>query len=143
MPAGHAPLNTTASQPLPGDHLVENGRLKCASVTPDDRNIAVAAHLSLLSGLVLGPFAFLLPLAFWFSNKDRSAYRADHCTEALNVGITGGLVTVALGFLWWLIIPLILGGVWLIVAFIGMIRAASAANKNEYFRYPMTIRFLS
>ena len=128
--------------PIPADHHVENGRLRCNGVGQDDRNMAVAAHLSLLSGLVLGPFVFLVPLALWFSNRDRSPYRADHCAEALNVGITATLAFVALMF-WWLIIPLIVAGAWFLVAFIAMIRAAVAGSHGEYFRYPMTIRLVS
>ncbi len=32
---------------------------------------------------------------------------------------------------------------WVIATFIGFIRGAIAASRGEYFRYPMTIRFLS
>ena len=45
-----------------------------------------------------------------------------------------GMVT-GIGLIAWL--------VWAIVAFIALIRGSVAASNGEYFRYPMTIRFLN
>ena len=65
---------------------------------------------------------------------------AEQCgREVVNMSITGviffliGAVT-GIGMVFWV--------VWAFVACISVIRGATAAGRGEYFRYPMTIRFL-
>ncbi len=98
-------------------------------------------HLSVLLTLlvVTAPLAIVAPLVMWLSRRNESAFNDDHGREVLNMSITGAcLLALAMlthiGFLVW--IP------WAIVAFIGVIRGAVAASNGEYFRYPMTFRFL-
>jgi len=107
-----------------------------------DRHWSMWTHLSVpLAFMVVGPLAAVAPLVMWLSRRDSSAFIDDHGREVMNMSITGvllfllGLLTGGIGMIVW--IP------WAIVTLIALIRGAVAASNGEYFRYPMTIRFLS
>ncbi len=111
-------------------------------LTTTDRHWSMWTHLSvLLAFLVIGPLAAVAPLVMWLSRRESSAFIDDHGREVVNMSITGvlllafGMLTAGIGMIVW--IP------WAIVAVIALIRGAVAASNGEYFRYPMTIRFLS
>ena len=116
------------------------GKLQNQGITATDRHWSMWMHLSvLLAFMVIGPFAGVAPLIMWLSRRDRSVFNDDHGREVLNMSITGvmliviGMIT-GIGMVVWL--------VWAIVALIALIRGAVAASNGEYFRYPMTIRFI-
>lgn len=117
------------------------GRLQDRGLAATDRNWSMWMHLSvLLAALVAGPFAVAAPLIIWLSRRDTSAFIDDHGREVVNMAITGvilfalGMAT-GIGMIAWL--------AWAVVALVGVIRGAVAASNGEYFRYPMTIRFLN
>jgi len=107
----------------------------------NDRHWAMWTHLSvLLAFMVMGPFAAVAPLAMWLSRRQSSAFIDDHGREVMNMSITGVLLFIlgmatGIGMIAWL--------VWAIVAIIALVRGAVAASNGEYFRYPMTIRFIN
>ncbi len=124
------------------DMQTATGRIQQGGLDATDRNWAMWTHLSvLLAFMVMGPFAAVAPLAMWLSRRQSSAFIDDHGREVMNMSITGvllfvfGLLTGGIGMIMWF--P------WAIVAVIALIRGAVAASNGEYFRYPMTIRFLS
>jgi uncharacterized protein len=120
-----------------------NGRLVDPQAQEWERLYATFTHLSLLMVHVLIP---VVPaLVMWLIKRDRSPYLDDHGREAVNFQISlclyaviiipiVGLLTCGLG--WLLYVPLYVVGI------VGMIMAAVAAHRGEYFRYPATIRFL-
>ncbi len=117
------------------------GRIQQEGLSDTDRHWAMWTHLSvLLAFMVIGPFAAVAPLVMWLSRRQSSTFTDDHGREVLNMSITGvvlfvlGMVT-GIGMLAWL--------VWVVVAIIALIRGAVAASNGEYFRYPMTIRFIN
>lgn len=118
-----------------------NGRLRLEGLPSGERNYAIWIHLSpLLAFLVVGPIAGVVPLVLWLTRRETSAFADDHGKEVVNLCISGivlfviGLVT-GVGLLLWT--------VWAIVAAINVIRGSIAASNGEYFRYPMTMRFVS
>jgi len=111
-------------------------RLPQAGLSDTDRNFAIAIHLSPFACLLFGPLIFT-PLILWLIRKDRSAFVDDHGREVVNFGISYFIYMLLL--FWTVVIPIILG----IVAIVNLIRGAVAASNGEYFRYPLTIRFLS
>jgi uncharacterized protein len=121
-----------------------NGRLRLDGLADADRHLSVAIHLTPFAAYFFPPAVFA-PLVIWLVRKDKSTFVDDHGREMLNVLISALLVGVVGFLVGW--IPLFLGWVatimWFIVTMINMIRAASAAGRGEYFRYPMTFRFLS
>jgi len=124
----------------PREEVAPNGRLRLNGLSDTDRNLAVATHLSPYGFFIIGPFALLAPLVLWLIRKDQSAFNDDHGREIINFMISllaWGLICV------FTVIGLLFLPVVLVVAFISPIRAAAAASRGEYFRYPMTFRFLS
>ncbi len=107
------------------------------TITPEEKNIAVVAHLG---GTVFSVFPSLI---VWLFKKDESAYIGEQAREALNFQITvliasligSALVVVLFGFL-------LLGLIWL-ANIVFCILAAIAASKGEYYRYPFTLRLLN
>jgi uncharacterized Tic20 family protein len=112
------------------------------SMPPDQERLwAMLAHLLsfVAAYLFLG---FVAPLIVLLVFGPRSAYVRAHAVESLNFNLTWllyGIVGVILAFL--LIgIPILiaLGIAYLVLVVIASVRA----NNGEFFRYPLTIRFI-
>lgn len=124
----------------------EQGRAFDPDATSDERTFALLMHLSLLGHIVLSGLAIIAPIIMWNIKKNDSPFLDDHGREALNFQITliiytilivpAGILTCGLGFI---VFPI---GLY-VLALIGMIKAATAANRGEFYRYPMTIRFIN
>lgn len=108
--------------------------------TSSERTYAVLMHLSLLAAHVLVP---ILPLAImWIIKRKESPFIDDHGREAMNFQISlliyfvaGTLLTVVgIGVL-------IMLATW-VLGIVGMILAAVAANRGEFYRYPATLRLI-
>jgi len=111
-------------------------------LTDTDRNWAIAIHLSPLAGFAFGLFVFA-PIVLWLIRRNESAFNDDHGREATNALLSFLLYNLVAGVLIFAIIGIpILIAVW-VIAIINVIRGAIAAGRGEYFRYPMTIRFIS
>ncbi|MCX6219348.1 DUF4870 domain-containing protein [Spirosoma sp.] len=108
----------------------------------DVRMWAMLAHLSALTGLFTGIGFIITPLIVWQIQKDKSAYIDYHGKEAVNFQITIALVSAVSFLLMFVLIGFVLiwivGIVWLVFTII----AAIKANNGEYYRYPLTIRFI-
>jgi uncharacterized Tic20 family protein len=109
-----------------------------AQMSPADEKLwATLIHIG---GILFG---FLPALIGYIVLKDRGPFIRAHAQTALNFQITlmvayvvGGILTVILvGFL-------VLFAAWLVSIVFG-IMAALAANRGEYYTYPMTIKFVS
>lgn len=107
-----------------------------------ERTYSLFTHLTLLTVHLLIP---VIPaLVMWLIKRDQSTFVDDHGKEAVNFQLSLLLYTAAtflVGFLTcgvgWVLWPLIY-----ILGIVGMILAAVAASKSQYYRYPMSIRFL-
>lgn len=109
-----------------------NGRLRVQGLSETDRNFAVAMHLSPYGFFIIGPLVFLAPLVLWLVRKEHSAFNDDHGREIVNYMISSIILSCTI-----ILIPVIL-----VVAAVNFVRAAIAAGRGEFFRYPMTFRFL-
>lgn len=103
----------------------------------EERTWAILAHVL---PLVVG--GFLPPLIIWLAFKGRGAYLEDQAKEALNFQLTL-LIAYAVGFV---TVFILIGFVILAAAGIGAlvfaILAAVASSRYEWYRYPLTIRFV-
>jgi uncharacterized Tic20 family protein len=124
-PVGPVPLGTS--------------RLRQRGLSDGDRNFSVAMHLSPLAGFVFWPAVFA-PIVLWAIRKDESAFNDDHGREVTNALISFVLYHFA-AFI--TVIGIVALPVLYVIAVINVIRGAVAAGRGEYFRYPMTIRFIS
>ena len=100
---------------------------------------ALATHLTGATMLCLIP---VIPaLIMWLIKRGASPFVDDHGREALNFQISLCIYAVSSLILTFCSIGVVLLiGVYAL-AIVGMILAAVAANKGQFYRYPMTIRF--
>jgi uncharacterized Tic20 family protein len=121
-------------------------RLTDPLATSEHRTYSVLMHLTLLlHATAVGlPLAPVVVLVMWLVKKDESEFIADHGREALNFQLSliiYALVFTALGFVTCGVTWVLGLGVY-VLGIVGMILAAIAANRGEYFRYPMTLRLV-
>lgn len=105
-----------------------------------ERTYAMLTHLGAVVGMFL---PVVTSLILWLVKRGQSHYVDDHGKEAVNFQITlliYGLVSIPL------ILICGLGYLTAIAAWVlcivGMIMAAVAAQRGQYFRYPMTVRLI-
>ena len=115
------------------------GRLRQWHLTESDRNYSIAMHLSPLAGFAFFPFIFS-PILLWALRKNESAFNDDHGREMTNAVLSFLLYHVVAIIT---VIGLVALPVLYVIGIINLIRGAMAAGRGEYFRYPMTIRFIS
>ena len=112
-------------------------------LSAESKNWAMAGHLSAFVVFIGIPLPVLGPLFVWLMNRDDDAYAEWHAREALNFNISIMLYTIVSALLILLLVGILLLPAvlisWFILAIVGAVRASS----GEYYRYPMTIRFVS
>lgn len=102
-----------------------------------EKSTALLAHLL---GLFTG---FLGPLIIYLTVKDDQPFAKHHAAEALNFQLTvliASLVSIILVFV---LIGIVMIFVVAIYAFVFAIVATVAANRGEWYRYPVNIRMVS
>lgn len=113
-----------------------------AVATPDERNWAMMAHLLSFVAAWFA-FGFLAPLIVMLTRGKESAFVRHHAVESLNFQLTAliaGLISAVLIIvLIGLLLLLVVGVVYVVF----VILASVAANRGEWYRYPLTIRFVS
>jgi len=120
--------------------ITHTGRLRHGYLEPGHRTLAIFIHVSPFFWILgLGPLALLGPFVLWLVGRERSVFVDDHGREAINFMLSVFILSFVLAVT---IIGLFLIPVLLVVAVVNMIRAAVAAGQDEYFRYPVTFRFL-
>jgi hypothetical protein len=103
-------------------------RKKTGGVKDDEKQMAMFCHLGILLG------GFLIPLIIWMIKKDESRFVDQHGKEALNFSISMLIYALATcGCVGLILLPFQI--YWCIMA-------GLAANRGEYYTYPITIRFI-
>jgi uncharacterized Tic20 family protein len=99
----------------------------------DEKQMAMFCHLGTLVG------GFIIPLIIWMIKKEESRFVDRHGKEALNFNISLFIYYMVGGILTCGLIIFVLGP----LALYWCIMAGMAANRGEYYEYPMTIRFIT
>jgi hypothetical protein len=110
-------------------------------VTAEARNWATLSHLSSFV-MFIGIPALVGPLVMWLIRRD-DLWTEYHAKEALNFNISFMIYGFLAGLSIILLVGLILLPAVLITWFVLVIRAAIKTSAGEYYRYPMTMRFVS
>lgn len=112
-------------------------------LSPQDEKLwSTLTHLSPLVAGIIG-LPFLGPLIAYLVLRDRGPFVRWHTAQALNFQLTVLLAYIVSGLLAIVVIGFfLLVAVW-VVSVVFMIMAAIAANRGEYYRYPLTITFVS
>lgn len=131
----------------------DGGRLRDDSAAPNERQFAMFNHLAgLLSLIDFAVIGFVTSLVMWLVKRDESEFLDDHGKEAVNFQISLGIYWIALfvigaplilmtfGLALVVLVPLGIGLIALRI--VGCILAGLAANRGEFYRYPMCIRLI-
>lgn len=113
-----------------------------AAATESERTYALFVNLAGLAGFVSVPVVPTLVL--WAIKKGDSPFIDDHGREAMNAQISYIIYALAMAALAPITCGVTLAGLAVlpIVAIVCVIRAAIAANRGEYHRYPITLRLI-
>jgi len=107
--------------------------------------------LAALAGYIGVPFGNILgPLVIWLIKRDEFPFVDDQGKEALNFQISVTIYGFALAIasvvmiLSCILLPvaLLLLIAWMVLQLVLIISAAVKASRGEYYRYPITIRFV-
>ncbi|MEN8118163.1 MAG: DUF4870 domain-containing protein [Bacteroidota bacterium] len=109
---------------------------------PDEKQWGMFTHLSALATFVIPLGQIIGPLIIYLVKKDEYEFVADQGKEVLNFQITWALIFIVSAILIIVGIGVLLlvgfGIAWLVLVIVGTV----AASKGEYYRYPLTIKFL-
>ena len=111
------------------------------AVPSDSRKLAMLGHLSAFITFIGLP-SLLGPLAVWLFNRD-DPFVEDQAKEALNFNISFLIYGVVSALAIVLLVGLIALPAVLITWFVLVILASVKAANGEYYRYPLTIRFVN
>jgi uncharacterized Tic20 family protein len=114
------------------DDRPKKKKKKSGGPSKEERQMGMFCHLG---GIIGG---FILPLIIWLTKKEESEFIDDQGKEALNFQITIlianlGLGLITCGLAIFVMVPL---------GIVFSIMGATAANRGEYYRYPMNIRMI-
>ena len=108
----------------------------------DERMWGMFCHLSALSGFII-PFGNLIgPLIIYSMKKEEYAFVADQGKESLNFQISVMIYLIAGGLISIFFVGFILFGALILVSLVLTVVASVRANDGEYYRYPLTIKFI-
>lgn len=113
-------------------------------IDPEEKNWALAAHLTGLTIFMGIPFGNLLgPLVVYLMKKDSTPFATEHAREALNFQISMTLYYIMAFMMTLLIVGFVLIVALCVLHLTCCIIAAVRASNGEMYRYPLTIRLVS
>ncbi len=124
---------------MPGTERTD--RVADADLESWETTYAVFMHLTLLLASAVLPIVPVLIM--WVIKRKDSPYIDDTGREVLNFQISLTLYMIASGLLIFCGVGVLLIPAVYVLGLVGMIMGSVAAGRGEYFRYPMTLRFLT
>lgn len=101
-------------------------------------------HLAALAGLVGVPFGNVLgPLIIWLIKKNEMPAIDAHGKESINFQLSMTIYLIVAGILVFVFIGIFLVIALMIANVVLVILASIRANEGGFYRYPITIRFIS
>ena len=102
------------------------------------------SHLTSLSMFLGIPFGNILgPLIMYLIKKDEMPFGGGQAKEALNFQISLTIYGIVSGILVLVFVGVLLLAALLVIFIVFTIIAAIKSNEGEFYRYPLTIRFVS
>lgn len=111
---------------------------------PDEKQWGMFIHLAAFVGLIGIPFGSIIgPLIIYMIKKDEYEFVNDQGKEVLNFQITWTIIFIISAILILVGIGVLMligfGIAWFVLVIVGTV----AANNGQYYRYPLTIKFLN
>ncbi len=113
-----------------------------ATPSAEEKQWAMFAHLSTLSGFIIPLGNLLGPLIIWQIKKNDMPFVDDQGKEALNFQITVFIAGLISAVLTMVLIGLLLLPIVAIAWIVLSIMAGVKANNGEAYRYPWTLRLI-
>jgi uncharacterized protein len=113
------------------------------TISKEERNWAMLAHLSGLLAFVTVVGGILGPLVLWLLRKDDMNFAASQAKEALNFQITVFLAGLVAAVLCLILIGFLLLAMLAIADVVFIVIAAVKAGEGVAYRYPFCIRLVS
>lgn len=143
---GHTSGASYPGQPYPGQPYpgAPQGYAYPGVPTPEERSMAVLAHLSMIIASLLsaGTLAIVGPLVMWLIYKDRSPFVRQAAAGAFNFSIWTAVATWISIILMITIVGAVVGvPLWIFVVVVSIvfpIIGAVRANRGEAYDYPLT-----
>lgn len=114
-----------------------------SSISKEERNWAMLAHLSALLAFFTLIGGIVGPLVLWLIRKDDMNFAADQAKEALNFQITVFLAGLVGAILCLILIGFVLLALLALADLILIIVAAVKSNEGVAYRYPFNLRLIS
>jgi uncharacterized protein len=114
-----------------------------ADIERQTRQWGMLLHLSLLAGFLLPIAGLIVPVVIWVLKKDELPGVDVHGKNALNWIISVIIYGVASGILIIVVIGVPLLLILVVLSIVFPIIAALKANNGEYWKYPLSISFLT
>jgi len=107
----------------------------------DERSFIVLMHISQFSSYIIPVAGIVLPLVMWILFKENTLID-EHGKNIINWIISVFIYSIAGVILCFVIIGFVLLGVLAVLAIIFPIIGAVKASDNEFWQYPLTIKFI-
>lgn len=103
---------------------------------------SVLSHVLTVAGFVI-PFGNIIaPLVIWLMKKDESADVGRHAVESLNFQISVTIYLFVAGLLCFVAVGFVLLPAVFLFLLVCVIAGTVKAANGEFFKYPLTIRFI-
>ncbi|WLD93024.1 DUF4870 domain-containing protein [Alkalihalobacillus sp. AL-G] len=113
------------------------------NLTKEEKNWGMFAHLLGFAGYLTFALGFVLgPLVVWLMKRNESKYVDYHGKEALNFQISFMIYAFIASLLIFVLIGFVLLPIVTILHIVFTIIGTMRASEGNYYRYPMTIRFM-
>ncbi len=115
------------------------------AVSPaEERTMGTLAHAIPLVAMVIsaGLLGFVASLVLYVIYKDRGPFARENAANSLNIQITTGIVLLVSLPLMLVLIGFLTFGIAIVVAFVLHLIGALKANRGEWWRPPLTLRFV-
>jgi hypothetical protein len=111
----------------------------------EERNLGTLAHAIPLVAMVVsvGFLGFVASLVMYLLYKDRGPFVRENAANSLNIQITVGIVLLVSLPLMLILVGFVTFLLAIVLAFVLHLIGAMKANRGEWWRPPMTIRFVS
>ena len=108
----------------------------------EERTWAMLCHLGVFAAHFIPLGNIIVPLVIWLIKKEDSSFIDFHGKEVLNFQISLLIYFIVAGILIFVLIGLpLLIALW-VFSLVVVIIAAVKANDGQYYKYPLTIRFI-
>ncbi|MDR0824369.1 MAG: DUF4870 domain-containing protein [Prevotella sp.] len=123
--------------------ILNNNNSGFTAMGMGENSYLVFMHLSQFAGYIIPGLGFILPIVLWLINADKSEAVNKHGKNIANFMLSMLIYVVVAIPLCFLIVGFLILGVLFVLEIIFIIIAAVRANNDEYWAYPLTIRFFS